>query len=420
MKERVVELHPFNRLQIVEAAELNQPAGLRNLQEPSILAPVLRGAGLIDRRSVRTCKKAMPASSRSIRYKRSLLGFFVDLFRVDDSLLRNLKSALVQLAKKTAAESFVTGRTHLFNIEQNRIGVAVDRDRLDMLIMTAGLAFDPQGTARPRIEGRPFRRDRPFIRLAVHPSQHQNLSADVILNHRRQETVDASCKIGGRDAEVAGRFARHGRQHIVDAQPIQAAQHIFCSSRSGTPQAMFDITGMKMQLCVIQPVRNQQDRVIQQFESLFEMLEELCQHFGVIAIDAASEDATEEILGDLGCRYPQLRVRRGPRSLDAATLAREALPLADAELLIIQESFEPIDNGAIRQLWQLKGDRDLVAATISWREASDEAVASVRDLASRCAGELSAQTRMIRRDAAATAAAAPQLSHQRVVKQMSY
>src|SRR5207249_10718603 len=83
----------------------------------------------------------------------------------------------------------MTGGADLFDLNQERVAVAVERDVLDLLHMAASLAFHPELPARaaPEIGLAGF--DGFFKRSAVHPGHHQNAARFLFLNNGGNQAV---------------------------------------------------------------------------------------------------------------------------------------------------------------------------------------------------------------------------------------
>jgi hypothetical protein len=119
-------------------------------------------------------------------------------------------------------------RTFLFDAQENRIGIAIDANFDDILMMTALLSFSPEFAARSTVVRRVPRAPSLMKRIAVHPSQHQNLVGMHILRDGGQESVDASREI--RFALVVGcRVHGYGRFRISWAR---IANRRVCGLRS--------------------------------------------------------------------------------------------------------------------------------------------------------------------------------------------
>ena len=71
----------------------------------------------------------------------------IDDLGIEDEIARNFKLAsLIHEAKKAGAVSQVARASLLVNLDQNRIGIAVDVHRRNRLDVAGGFSFAPQTT----------------------------------------------------------------------------------------------------------------------------------------------------------------------------------------------------------------------------------------------------------------------------------
>jgi glycosyltransferase involved in cell wall biosynthesis len=141
-----------------------------------------------------------------------------------------------------------------------------------------------------------------------------------------------------------------------------------------------------MTLSVVLPVRNQQNSVAAHIEQLLEELSELSTQIQVVAVDDASTDATLEILEDATRRFPQLHLVRIPKSLGAKAAAQQGLNKVTGDFIVMHESYGAIDFDGLRQLWELRSDKELVMAKV--RTFHNEMDAELLDQLTRFASEL--------------------------------
>src|SRR5262245_22397615 len=73
------------------------------------------------------------------------------------------------------------GASHLTHFDEDRIGVAVEIDALELLNMTALLPFSPEPIATAREITYATGSYRLFERFAVHVGEHQHFAGGVIL-----------------------------------------------------------------------------------------------------------------------------------------------------------------------------------------------------------------------------------------------
>lgn len=111
----------------------------------------------------------------------------VDRSGIDQSRVSDSDGAIaLNLPKETALEAFVASSADLFDLEQDRIGVAVDTDLQDPLLMAARFPFPPQLSTAPAVVSGVARRHRFLPSFPIHPGHHQDASALGVLRDRRQ------------------------------------------------------------------------------------------------------------------------------------------------------------------------------------------------------------------------------------------
>ncbi len=81
----------------------------------------------------------------------------------------------------------VTGGANLIDLQQQRVAIAIEPERHQMLDMPGCFALAPQRPAGTRPIGHPARRQSLAQRVAVHPGQHQNLAAAAPLGNGRRK-----------------------------------------------------------------------------------------------------------------------------------------------------------------------------------------------------------------------------------------
>src|SRR2546423_2999567 len=92
-------------------------------------------------------------------------------------------------AKKARIVTLRTGGAGLFDLNQERVAIAIEGDVLDHLDMAAAFAFHPELLARTAPEMR-FARGNSFLdRSAVHPRHHQDAPRGLFLDDRRDQAI---------------------------------------------------------------------------------------------------------------------------------------------------------------------------------------------------------------------------------------
>ena len=82
----------------------------------------------------------------------------------------------------------MAGFTGLFDLQENGIAVTVQFERAELLQMTAGFPFFPEGLTGAAEIGAVPRFQRLFNGFRVHIGHHHHLSADHIVGHRGDES----------------------------------------------------------------------------------------------------------------------------------------------------------------------------------------------------------------------------------------
>lgn len=121
------------------------------------------------------------------------------------------------LAKEATDIAFVaSGTANLFDLEQNRIGVAVDIDFSHMLHMAARFPLLPEPTAAAAVVDRLASGKRLPPGCAVHVGKHQHFAAGNVLGDRGNEGL-VTGKIGAvilRVAFLKAVFLKRCRQSV--------------------------------------------------------------------------------------------------------------------------------------------------------------------------------------------------------------
>lgn len=103
--------------------------------------------------------------------------------------LGDFEAAVFDRAEKARLIAFVARRAGLLDLDEQHVAVAIERDVLDGLRVTAFLALHPEFLARAAPEMRPAGGDGFFQRRAVHPREHHDALGFVFLDDRGNQTV---------------------------------------------------------------------------------------------------------------------------------------------------------------------------------------------------------------------------------------
>lgn len=119
---------------------------------------------------------------------------------------------------------------------------------------------------------------------------------------------------------------------------------------------------MDLSLSIVLPVHNAQSSLVRDVQLLLEIVSDITPQFEILIVDDASSDHTEEVAHELSREYPQLRVARHDKRLGQAAAVESALKLTSGDVVFVQDEGGEIRAAEIRQLWQMRNDRDLVMA----------------------------------------------------------
>lgn len=119
---------------------------------------------------------------------------------------------------------------------------------------------------------------------------------------------------------------------------------------------------MKTDLSILLPVHNAEDRLADGVASLLDVAPELTHRFDVLIIDDGSTDDTPEVAADLARQYPQVSVVRHPARLGLAEAIQTGLDNTEGEMVLVGDEQFGLDPDDLRQLWQLRREKDAVMA----------------------------------------------------------
>ena len=121
--------------------------------------------------------------------------------RIEDSLPFDLNIARrgIDAPKETAAETFMTGcSTDLVDTNEERVGIAIEIDGLQLLHIATFLPFTPQFLAAAAVVANASRPQCLLIGFAIHIRQHENIPRGIVLgNDRNQRRFVEIGTVGG-------------------------------------------------------------------------------------------------------------------------------------------------------------------------------------------------------------------------------
>lgn len=126
-------------------------------------------------------------------------------------------------------------------------------------------------------------------------------------------------------------------------------QNTIASSLNDTITVVFPIGGSELDLP-------------QMMSALIGELSALTKQFEIIIVDDATDSDVSQTILATRQKYPQIRVLRNSRKLGPNAATDIGLKHANGNLVVVHESYEPIDLSELRQLWELRHDPKLVMA----------------------------------------------------------
>jgi len=113
---------------------------------------------------------------------------------------------------------------------------------------------------------------------------------------------------------------------------------------------------------VVLVAQNAQDWLAGDVMEIVHCLADLTSRFEIIVVDNASRDYTFEILDDLRCQYPQIRLRHLSQPLSMDQAAQQGAALATGDFLFTTTPGSRIEPNELRKLWALRVDPRLLVA----------------------------------------------------------
>ena len=124
---------------------------------------------------------------------------------------------------------------------------------------------------------------------------------------------------------------------------------------------------MNDSLSVILPVHNAEAGLTEQVEHLLELLPELTSRFEILVVDDGSSDHTVELVRELACGYPQLRLIRHVQRRGLEMAVKTGLQWAQGSTVLVQECPAAVSPTDLQRLWSLRHDRKHVTASTAER-----------------------------------------------------
>jgi len=112
----------------------------------------------------------------------------------------------------------------------------------------------------------------------------------------------------------------------------------------------------------ILPVRDMQVELRDRVHTILEVLTELTDRFDILVVDYGSVDDTREVALELEREYPQVRLLDRSDLRDSFEALEAAIPASDGEIVFMHDPATPFSPSAVRQLWDIRDDEELVMA----------------------------------------------------------
>ncbi len=112
----------------------------------------------------------------------------------------------------------------------------------------------------------------------------------------------------------------------------------------------------------ILPVRDMQYDLRERVHTILEVLAELTDAFDVLIVDYGSRDETRDVALELEREYPQVRVLDRADCRESLEAMEAGIPATAGEIVFVHDASTPFSPGAVRRLWQIRDDEELVMA----------------------------------------------------------
>lgn len=119
---------------------------------------------------------------------------------------------------------------------------------------------------------------------------------------------------------------------------------------------------MSPSVSFILPVRDMQLELRDRVHTILEVLTELTNVFDILVVDYGSSDDTREVALELEREYPQVRLLDRTDLRDSFEALEAAIPETEGEIVFMHDPSTPFSPSAVRQLWDIRDDEELVMA----------------------------------------------------------
>ncbi len=119
---------------------------------------------------------------------------------------------------------------------------------------------------------------------------------------------------------------------------------------------------MNQSLSVILPVYNVENELSRRVNEMLDVVSDLTGELEIMIVDDGSSDNTEEVSMELARQYPQVSAIRTSERTGEMTAARTGIAKTNGAVVMIHDVQTPLSGDAMRQLWAMRNDRELVFA----------------------------------------------------------
>lgn len=119
---------------------------------------------------------------------------------------------------------------------------------------------------------------------------------------------------------------------------------------------------MRHSVSFILPVRDMQYDLRERVHTILDVLAELTDAFEVLIVDYGSRDETRDVASELEREYPQVRVLDRADCSEAIEAMEAGIPATSGEIVFVHDASTLFSPGAVRRLWQIRDDEELVMA----------------------------------------------------------
>lgn len=119
---------------------------------------------------------------------------------------------------------------------------------------------------------------------------------------------------------------------------------------------------LSQSLSIILPVRDAEPKLASMVHQLLEVTSDLTSDLELMIVDDGSIDNTEEVAMELCRQYPQVKTLRYAKPAGHISAVRVGITYTHGDVVLIQNIAAPISSEAIRELWRMRNDEELVFA----------------------------------------------------------